>query len=103
MRRAFLPVVIVAVAAAFLLGRATSPGAISAATRDHVYTGRMGDVFRVPAAKTRCLVSQEGGAADVVCRHVPRARYTVVFFAKNLFVYRSGRPDNPVFSAHGKP
>ena len=92
-----------AIAAAFLLGRATSPDTASATTSGHVYTGRLGDVFRVPAAATRCLVSEEGGAADLICAHTPRSRYSVVFFKDDLFVYRNGNPDTPVFSARGKP
>lgn len=92
-------------AAAFLVGHATSPSVASAKTSAHVYTGRFGDVFRVPAAATRCLVSAEAGAANVHCAHMPiaRARYEVVFYKNNLFVYRYGHPDNPVFSARGKP
>lgn len=97
--------VVLLVAAAFLLGRATSPAAAPAATRGHVYTGRMGDVIRVPAAATRCLVSEEGGAANLICGHTPtaKARFSVVFFTDNLFVYRTAQPDNPVFTALGKP
>jgi len=89
----------------FVLGRATAPGAAPAATDTRVYTGRTGDVFRVPASSTRCVVSQEGGAANTMCRHTPLAlaRYDVVFYRDNLFVYRNGRPDNPVFSARGRP
>jgi|SRR6266511_5570380 len=34
---------------------------------------------------------------------IARARYEVVFCKNNLFVYRYGHPDNPVFSARGKP
>jgi hypothetical protein len=94
-----------AIAAAFLLGRATAPGAAPAAPTARVFTGRAGDAFRVPASATRCVVSQEGGAANTICRHTPlsRARYSVVFYRDNLFVYRNGRPDNPVFSAKGRP
>jgi hypothetical protein len=90
---------------AFLLGRATSPVAASAKMRGNVYTGHIGDAFRVPAAATRCLVSAEAGAANLGCSHIPtaRARYEVVFYKDNLFVYRNGHPDNPVFSARGIP
>jgi len=92
-------------ASSFFLGRATAPGTAPAASAGHVYTGRFGDVFRVPAAATRCVVGREAGAADTICRHMPlaRARYSVVFYRDNLLVYRNGRPDNPVFSARGKP
>ena len=93
------------IAGAFVLGRATAPGTAPAATNSRVFTGRAGDVFRVPAAATRCAVSQEGGSANTICRHTPlaRARYSVVFYRDNLFVYRNGRPENPVFSARGRP
>ncbi len=93
------------IAAAFLVGRATSPGIASAKASAHVYTGSFGDVFRVPAAATRCLVSAEAGAANLHCAHTPlaRARYEVVFYNDNLFVYRNGHPDYPVFTARGKP
>jgi hypothetical protein len=37
------------------------------------------------------------------CAFKPKARFTVVFFNDNLFVYRNGNPDNPVFSTHGRP
>ena len=97
-----LPLVI---AAAFLLGRTTAPAAAPATATARVFTGRAGDVFRVPAAASRCLVSQEAGATNTICRHTPlaRARYSVVFYRHNLLVYRNGRPDNPVFSAKGRP
>lgn len=78
-------------AAAFALGHAT------ASTRGHVYTGRPGDTFRVPAAGRQCTVSTEAGAVDVHCGHATNARHSVVFFKDGLFVYRNGRPDNPVF------
>src|SRR5436309_14015811 len=48
-------------AGTFALGRATAPGAAPAATNARVFTGRAGDVFRVPAAAVRCVVSQEAG------------------------------------------
>ncbi len=98
---AFLPLL----ALAFIAGRTTSPDPASASTAGHIYTGRIGDSFRVPAAATRCLVSTEGGATDVICAHSPsaRARYSVVFYKDNLFVFRNGNPDSPVFSARGKP
>ena len=87
--------VVFVTSAGFVLGGA------SAAGRGRVYTGRDGDVFRAPAAATRCVVSREAGAANLVCAHTPRPRYSVVFFKDNLFVYRNGNPANPVFSARG--
>lgn len=103
MMRLWLVCLPLLIAAAFVVGRATSPDAASASAMSHVYTGRIGDAFRIPAAATRCVVSQEGGAANVVCAHTPKSRYSVVFFRDNLFVYRTGNPDNPVFSARGTP
>ena len=87
------------IAAAFLIGRATDPPAAPAAA------GRMGDVFRVPTAATQCVVSKEAGAPNVICRHLPtaEARYSVFFYRDKVLVYRNGRPDDPVFSAQGKP
>ncbi|HTE83954.1 MAG TPA: hypothetical protein VK821_04415 [Dehalococcoidia bacterium] len=98
---AFLPLL----ALAFIAGRTTSLGTASATTASHIYTGRIGDSFRVPAAATRCVASTEGGAADLICAHTPvaLARYEVVFYKDNLFVFRNGNPDKPVFSARGKP
>lgn len=100
-----VPLIIVplALAAAFLIGRATSSDADSADAISHDYTGQVGDVVRVPAAATRCLINSEAGAARVQCSHTPNARYEVVFYRENLFVYRNGRPDQPVFSAQGRP
>ena len=84
----------------FSLGQVMSP---AAAPAGHVYTGREGDVFLVSAAAARCAVGQEGGAPNLICAHAPDARYSVVFYKDGLFVYRNGRPDNPVFSARRKP
>ena len=94
--------VALAIAAAFLLGRATNLGNASATTSRHVYTGGQGDVFRVPAAATRCVVSQEGGFPNLVCDRIPRGRYTVVFYKDSFLVWRIGKED-PVFSARWQP
>ena len=104
MRTSFFVVALVA-AAAFVVGQATAPGTTPAAPSSRVFTGRPGDAFRVPASTTRCVVGQEAGAGRTICWHTPlaRARYSVVFYRDNLFVYRNGRPDNPVFSAEGRP
>ena len=79
-------------AAAFAFGHA------SASNRRHVYTGRPGDTFRVPAAATRCTVATEVRAVELLCRHEPSPRYSVVYFSDGLYVYRNGKPDNPVFA-----
>jgi hypothetical protein len=99
---ACLPVVI---ATAFLVGRATSLAPAVGASAAHVYTGRLNDVFRVPAAALRCEVSAEAGSVKVSCGHVPyaKARHDIVFYKDNTFVYRLGHPDTPVWSAKGRP
>lgn len=95
----------IAVAAAFLVGRATSPPAAVGAPATHVYTGRLYDVFRVPGAATRCEVASEAGSLNVSCEHVPysHAKHEVVFYKNNILVFRLGNPDNPVWSARGRP
>jgi hypothetical protein len=77
--------------AAFLIGRATAPDASVAAQTSHVYTGRAGDVFRVPAVAARCTVRQEGRSPDLYCVHTPRARHQVYFFRDAIFVWRVGQ------------
>jgi hypothetical protein len=98
--RLFLACVPLVVAAAFLFGRAAT-----GASATHVYTGRLYDVFRVPGAAVRCEVGAEARSPKLSCGHVPyaRARYDVVFYKDNILVYRLGHPDNPVWSARGKP
>ena len=44
----------IAVAVAFLIGRATNPPSASGASTTHVYNGRLYDVFRVQGAGVRC-------------------------------------------------
>jgi len=83
----------VAASAVFAFGHA------SASNRGHVYTGRPGDTFEVPAAATRCTVTTEARAVELLCRHEPSPRYSVVYFSDGLYVYRNGKPDNPVFAA----
>ena len=95
--RVFLLAATAALAAAFMLGRAT------ATTTRHVWIGHQGDVLRVPAAATRCAVSGEGGFPDLFCTRIPRGRYQVVFFSDTIQVWRYGRPDKPAFSARWKP
>lgn len=75
------------------------------AAATHVYTGRVNDVFRVPGAAVRCEVGKEAAMTNVSCEHVPyaRTRYEVVFYKDNILVYRLGHPDNPVWTARGKP
>jgi hypothetical protein len=85
-------------AVAFFVGRATAPDPSDAAQRSRVYTGRPGDVFRVPSAAARCSVSQEGGSPDLYCIHTPKTRHQVYFFRDAILVWRVGKPDAPVFS-----
>lgn len=91
-----------AIAGAFLIGRATAADGTETQPNG-TFTGAHGDVFEVPAASMRCDVGQEGGFPRVICGHIPVARYSVVFYLDNLFVYRNGEPDRPVFSAEGEP
>jgi hypothetical protein len=81
------------------------PLVVAGAAATHVYTGRLYDVFRVPAASVRCEVGQEATAVNMSCEHVPyaRARYEVVFYRDNILVYRLGHPDKPVWTAQGRP
>jgi hypothetical protein len=60
---------------------------------------------RVPLMALERLGVLPRGAAGTTCWHAPRAhaRYSAVFYRDILFVYRSGRPDNPVVSAKGRP
>jgi hypothetical protein len=95
--RLFLLAVLAALAAAFLIGRAT------ATTARHVWVGHRGDVLRVPAAATRCVVSEEGGFPDLFCSRIPRGRYTVTFYSDTIQVWRNGHPGKPAFSARWKP
>jgi len=101
--RLLLVCVPVAIAAVFFLGRATSPDSGPHPAKRHVSTGRQGDVFRVPAAATRCIVSGEGGFPDLFCSRMPRGRYTVSFFRDSILVWRNGNPDKPAFSARWQP
>jgi hypothetical protein len=105
--RVHLPLLCVSllIAAAFFVGRATGPDPASASssTTARVYTGRQGDVFRVPSAATRCMVTQEAGFPRLYCGRIGGGRYTVDFFRSSILVWRNGNPDSPTFSARWKP
>jgi hypothetical protein len=73
-------------------------GPTAAGTSTRVYTGRLGDVFSVPAAAAECRVFQEGGFPTLYCVHRPTARYQVYFYKDRLQVWRNGNPDGPIFS-----
>jgi hypothetical protein len=103
MRLSVAALFIVLIAAAFLAGRMTGPGSASASASARVYTGRQGDVFRVPSAATRCLVTQEAGFPRLYCDRIGGGRYTVDFFRRSILVWRNGNPDAPVFSARWRP
>jgi hypothetical protein len=89
----------VLIAAAFIVGRATGPDTASASALARVYTGRQGDVFRVPSAATRCMVTSEAGSPRLYCSRIGGGRYTVDFFRSSVLVWRNGNPDAPAFSA----
>lgn len=96
----WLPVFI---AAAFFVGRETGPDSATASSIGRVYTGRQGDVFRVPSAATRCVVTHEAGLPRLYCTRIRGGRYMVDFFNERIFVWRNGNPDNPAFAARWKP
>ena len=68
------------------------------ATRNRVYTARLGDEIRVPVAAAACKVFREGGFPTLYCTHTPTVRYQVYFYKDRLQVWRNGNPDGPVFS-----
>jgi hypothetical protein len=67
-------------------------------TSSRIYTARVGDVIRVPAASAECRVFEEGALPTLYCTHRPAARYQVYFYEDRLQVWRNGNPDAPVFS-----
>jgi hypothetical protein len=103
MHRSLVWLLPVLLAMAFIAGRATTPDSASASGSARVYTGRPGDVFRVPSAATRCLVTQEGGFPQLHCSRIGGGRYTVDFFSSSVLVWRNGNPDRPAFSAKWGP
>jgi len=88
---------------ALALGCGTQPGGASSVSSSRVFAPTAGDVVRVAGAATRCQVDREAGALRLVCGHTPRGRFSVVFYRDNIFVYRNGKPDTPVFSSRGRP
>jgi hypothetical protein len=90
-------------AAGILIGRATGSERASATPAARTYVLHQGDVARTPAAATRCVASQEGGAPNLFCSRTPRGRYQVVFYADSFLVYKIGYPDDPAFSARWRP
>ena len=83
-----------AVGAAFVIGSA-------AASADRAYTLRLGDRIVVPAVDETCVVSTEGGAADLVCARRRRPHHQVVIFRNRIQVWKAGNPAAPVWS--GRP
>jgi hypothetical protein len=66
-------------------------------------TASLGDTVVVPASKTKCVVSAEGGIPNYVCSRSGKHTYQVVFYRDNILVFKEGHPEDPVFSAHGGP
>jgi hypothetical protein len=88
------------IASGFLVGRATAPDTSPSGKTKHMYKGRIGDVFRVPAAAVRCTVRQEKARPPgLYCVHTPRATHVVYFSRNELDVWRVGFNDHPVFSS----
>lgn len=81
----------------FVVGRVTKSGDASTNAARHAYTGRIGDVLRVPSIKLQCEVSTEGGAPDLFCSHTPEIGYQTAFFEDSFLVYKVGNPDSAVF------
>jgi hypothetical protein len=95
-----LLVVPLALAGAFVLGRATGPSAAAAGAARHTFTLRTDDTVRAPARAVSCVASSEAGAPNVVCDHIGKShRYTVVLYRDEFLVLRG--PDRVVWS--GKP
>jgi hypothetical protein len=91
------------IVAAFTAGRVTSPDRASASELARIYTGRQGDVFRVPSAATRCVVTREATFPRLYCSRIGGGRYTVEFFRTTILVWRNGNPDSPAYSARWRP
>lgn len=90
-----------ALAAAFMLGRATGPSPASASSAGHIYTGRANDVFRLPSAAVRCRVGKEGSPlANMTCERTPYWHFQVYFTKGWWAVLKRGYPDNPVFATN---
>lgn len=102
-------VAIIALLGAFALGRAAAPyddGVAPPETDRRVFTGRLGDTFRVPSARMFCIVSGEIGIEDrLICNHLgDRPRYQAVFRPNTTRVYRIGDPGRPpVFVGRERP
>jgi hypothetical protein len=96
MRRSFAWLFPVVFAVAFVGGRVTAADTAVASPTARVYTGRLGDVFRVPSASTRCLVTVEGAFPRLFCSWIGGGRYTVDFFTSSILVWRNGNPDAPI-------
>jgi hypothetical protein len=88
-----------AIAGAFLLGRATGPGAASAAPATHAYTLHRGDSARAPAPAMTCSAEAEAGKPNLLCQRPTKARHAVVFYRDLILVFQG--PDKVVWS--GKP
>jgi hypothetical protein len=94
-------------AAAFVVGRATSPtGARASSSVGHTYTGGVGDLFRAPAAAMQCAIGTDTPTRSTaaVCARTPTKgdRYFVVFTKGNLVVRDLRNHDRIVFSTHGR-
>lgn len=92
-----------ALVGSFFAGRMSGPAPAAAARNGKVLTAKQGDTIRIPGIATRCVLSQEAGAPDMLCEHSPRGRFELVVIKSRLFVYRNGDPDHPRFSARWKP
>lgn len=94
---AVVVLLIAGVVAAFAVGRTTAGSSTSieasAGTKD--VTGRIGDVFRVPAVALFCKVDSEVGRPLLSCNHTGETpRHQVRFERSRTVVGRIGYPGN---------
>jgi hypothetical protein len=85
--------VVVAVAGAFAIGRATAPQDPDAAAMNQEIVVQLGDELRVPAVGLFCTTDFEIDRARLLCNHGGnRARYQVVFEHDRTKIGRLGFP-----------
>ena len=82
---------------ACMFGRATASKSAEASINNRIVTGRVGDVFRIPAIRLVCGISVELRDTEMVCsRTTNKPRYRFVFFRHVTFVYGPRGPENPM-------
>jgi hypothetical protein len=88
-------VLVLAVGAAFVIGRTTAPDGPPPDTRAQDIVVRLGDQLRVPAIALFCTTDFEIDRAKLLCNRTgDRARYQVVFELDRTKIGRLGYPGN---------